>query len=389
MIIIIPLGGVGKRFKDNGYIEPKALIEVEGKPIIFHLIDNLIIKDKDISFIYIPYNKEYQKYNFEEKIESKYPNYKFKFLCLEKDTRGAAETIYLSLKYFISKNKETQDKPILCLDGDNFYTNDIISEWDGGNIIFTFKNFNDISKFSYVKTNDTNNIIDIVEKEKISNNACVGAYGFKSYYTLIDYCKKIIDEGIMQKNEFYTSGVIKEMLNDEHSFKNIEILNKNYFSLGTPEQVNEYENPFIFDLDGTLVDTDDIYIEVWNNIMKKYKLSIDDNFFKFFIQGKNDILFLKTFFPNISDNEINEISIIKDELFIKYLKKYDKDIMIDGARNFMDKHKNRKMGVVTSCNRRSAEFILEKTKVGEYMQFLIASEDCNKQNLIKNHIKSN
>ena len=35
---------------------------------------------------------------------------------------------------------------------------------------------------------------------------------------------------------------------------------------------------------------------------------------------KNDILFLKTFFPNISDNEINEISIIKDELFIKYLK---------------------------------------------------------------------
>ena len=95
MIIIIPLGGVGKRFKDNGYIEPKALIEVEGKPIIFHLIDNLIIKDKDISFIYIPYNKEYQKYNFEEKIESKYPNYKFKFLCLEKDTRGLALKQYI------------------------------------------------------------------------------------------------------------------------------------------------------------------------------------------------------------------------------------------------------------------------------------------------------
>ena len=55
--------------------------------------------------------------------------------------RSCIETIYLSLKYFISKNKETQDKPILCLDGDNFYTNDIISEWDGGNIIFTFKKF--------------------------------------------------------------------------------------------------------------------------------------------------------------------------------------------------------------------------------------------------------
>ena len=43
--------------------------------------------------------------------------------------------------------------------------------------------------------------------------------------------------------------------------------------------------------------------------------------------------------------------------------------MIDGARNFMDKHKNRRMGVVTSCNRRSAEFILEKNKSRRYIIF--------------------
>ena len=89
------------------------------------------------------------------------------------------------------------------------------------------------------------------------------------------------------------------MINDKHKFNNIEIKNKYYFSLGTPEQVKQYEHPFIFDLDGTLVDTDDIYIMVWNTIMKKYKLFVDDCFFKFFIQGKNDILFLKTIFPNI------------------------------------------------------------------------------------------
>ena len=26
MIVIIPIGGIGKRFKDNGYRKPKALI---------------------------------------------------------------------------------------------------------------------------------------------------------------------------------------------------------------------------------------------------------------------------------------------------------------------------------------------------------------------------
>ena len=168
------------------------------------------------------------------------------------------------------------------------------------------------------------------------------------------------------------------MISNGHTFQNIEILNKNYFSLGTPEQVNEYEHPFIFDLDGTLVDTDDIYIKVWNCIMGKYNLSVDENFFKFFIQGKNDILFLKTIFPSIKEKELNEISSFKDELFIEYLENYEKDIMIDGAKKFIQQNRNRRMGIVTSCNKRSAEFILKKTNLQDYMQFLIASEDCNK-----------
>ena len=58
------------------------------------------------------------------------------------------------------------------------------------------------------------------------------------------------------------------MLKDNISFKMKEVLNKDFFSLGTPEQVKEYEHPFIFDLDGPLVDTDDIYTVVWNTIMK-------------------------------------------------------------------------------------------------------------------------
>ena len=41
MIIIIPLGGTGQRFKENGYKLPKALIEVNGVPILYYLLINL------------------------------------------------------------------------------------------------------------------------------------------------------------------------------------------------------------------------------------------------------------------------------------------------------------------------------------------------------------
>ena len=372
MIIIIPIGGIGKRFKENNCKTPKALINIYEKPIISYLLDNL--NTDNIDYIFIPYNKEYKKYRFEDFLIKNYPNINFKFFCLENNTRGAAETINIG----INNLNEKRDIPVLCLDSDNFYTCDIISQWNGKNCIFTFEDVNENPIYSYVKINNYNEILDIKEKDKISNNACTGAYGFNSINELKKYTSKIIQENITQKSEFYTSGVIKEMINKNTVFKNINILNKDYFSLGTPEQVNEYEHPFIFDLDGTLVDTDNIYIEVWNTIMSKYNLSIDTQFFNFFIQGKNDILFLKTIFSNIKDKEIYEISLLKDTLFIEYLENYEKDIMISGAKKFIQQNRNRRMGVVTSCNKKSAEFILKKTNLYNYMQFLIASEDCKK-----------
>ena len=44
MIIIIPLGGTGQRFKKNGYELPKALIEVDGISILYYLLMNLNFK---------------------------------------------------------------------------------------------------------------------------------------------------------------------------------------------------------------------------------------------------------------------------------------------------------------------------------------------------------
>ena len=70
MIILIPLNGIGNRFKINGYNEPKALILVENKPIIYWLLDN--INYDNIDYVYIVYNKEYEIYNFETNIKKLY-----------------------------------------------------------------------------------------------------------------------------------------------------------------------------------------------------------------------------------------------------------------------------------------------------------------------------
>ena len=145
MIILIPIGGIGQRFKDNGYTLPKALIKVFGKPILYYLIENLNLNS--IDFIYIPYNKEYSNYNFESQLKKDFPNINFKFLKLKKNTRGAAETLKIALEFI----NNLEDRPILSLDSDGFYTVDIISMWKGENVVFTFKDNNKIRYFLILK----------------------------------------------------------------------------------------------------------------------------------------------------------------------------------------------------------------------------------------------
>jgi capsule biosynthesis phosphatase len=265
MIVIIPLGGTGQRFKENGYLRPKALIRIFGKPILYYLLDTLNVKNIDT--IYIPYNPEYTQYRLEDDLKKNYPTYNFRFHNLKANTRGAAETIKIALDHFNDINPET---PVLCLDSDNFYLEDLVSKWNQTNCIFTFTDTDSKPIYSYVRCTKQNTVEEICEKQKISNQACTGGYGFKSISLLHEYTKKIINNNIMQKQEFYTSGVIQYMILEGHNFETLNVPKTNFVCLGTPIQIKMFYNNYpkissinnktlivskriCFDLDNTLV----------------------------------------------------------------------------------------------------------------------------------------
>ena len=310
MIICIPLGGIGQRYKNNNYSKPKAIINVFGKTIISYLLDNLNLDN--IDYIYIPYNYEYKKFNFEETLKKNYSQINFKFFCLKNNTRGAAETLNIA----INNLNECRDIPIICLDSDNFYLCDVISKWNGQNCVFTFVDKNNSNIYSYIKCNDNNEIINIKEKESISQYACTGAYGFNSIKQLLKYSQKIIEQNITQKNEFYTSGVIKEMLNDNIIFKNININAKNLICLGTPLQLKLFYNNYP-------------------------KISSINN--KIFIKNKRicfDLDNTLVTFPTITNDYTSVKPIEKNINLLKYLKKMGNTIIIYTARRMMTHHSN-------------------------------------------------
>ena len=50
--IVLPMAGNGSRFKQQGYTDSKPFIDVNGKPMIQRVIENLNIEfDKNFKFI--------------------------------------------------------------------------------------------------------------------------------------------------------------------------------------------------------------------------------------------------------------------------------------------------------------------------------------------------
>lgn len=374
MNIIIPIGGTGKRFQKAGYKEYKPMITIGKKRILGYLLDFLEIYRRHGDDIYIIYHSLMKGFN--DWISNDYPF--IKLLEIEEPTRGPVETILLGLK-----KKMIQDKQTLILDCDTFYTCDILGmvRAQDKNGVFFFREEIKSDLFSYIEMIDGGQIIKIVEKNGISDYACTGAYFFKSSLELKNYCKMVIDLNINYNNEYYTSCLIDRMISDGNLFYGIELMDENnVVFLGTPEQTKRFcENLhlYCFDLDGTLVNTDEIYLNVWGQLLSK--INVDLGFFKKYIQGNDDKTVLTRLNSMIDESDINKISKKKEELFRHYL---DSNALhcIEGAREFIEflYLNGNDIYIITNSNREAAEHILKHFDICKMVDGLIIGGECPK-----------
>ena len=150
----------------------------------------------------------------------------------------------------------------LVVDSDNFYNDDIITicKNNKSNLIFYKKDYEKKPIYSYIKIDENGNVIDIIEKVNISDNACVGAYCFESGSLLLSSIKSVIIEEKKQNNEYYISSIYKYLIENRTKVLSKEISGFN--CLGTPLQLKTFSSNmngdetkyrFCFDLDNTLV----------------------------------------------------------------------------------------------------------------------------------------
>lgn len=314
MNIVIPLGGIGVRFQEENFYNPKPLIRVKGKEIIRWVIDSLKIKNKEDK-IFIIYNPELENFGFSRFIKSHYPN--IILIKLEGNTIGPCDTISKVFKY-LSKRKNHQ---FLICDGDTFYEEDIIKKAKKKKVnkIFYFKSYTKDPIYSYLKIKNSK-LIDIEEKVKISNDASVGAYLFRS----TNIAKKEINEILKKKftiKEYYVSMVYKQLLINKQSVY-AEKINK-FTCLGTPELVREFDNyekkRFCFDLDNTLV----TYPVAKGNYKTCKPIQENINFLNFLYKSGHYIIIYTARRMRTYDGNIEKVKFHISDLTKKQLKKFD------------------------------------------------------------------
>jgi HAD superfamily hydrolase (TIGR01509 family) len=375
MNIIIPIGGKGERFQKKGYKEPKPLINILGKPMIHYILDNLRISEEDS--VFIVYYNAIDPVLFNSVIKNKYPN--INLIEITYQTKGASETIFEGLKTIrtLTKNKKT-----MLFDCDTFYTEDVISKYRNieENAVFYNLNQEENPIYSYISFDDAKIINSISEKKKISDYANTGIYCFSDINELFDFSKEIVEKNVMFNGECYTSCIIDAMLKNKKQFVGIE-LNPNFvFNLGTPKQLETYINNvyfFLFDLDGTLVNSENIYYEVWKELLTEYNVSLTREMFQQFISGNSDEISVKNIFQGSHCYATaSQLSQKKDALFIKHLHRVE---FITGTEDFLKiiKQLGYKMAVVTNSNRGIAEMMLSYLNLSTYFDFIVVGSECN------------
>jgi HAD superfamily hydrolase (TIGR01509 family) len=229
--VLIPMAGAGSRFQQAGYTFPKPLIDVQGKPMIQVVVDNLNI---DATYIYVVQKEHREKYNLDTLLNLITPN--CKIVEVDGLTEGAACTTLLAKQHI------DNDKPLLMANSDQFVEWDsnefmykmIEQKVDGG--ILTFKATH--PKWSFVKVDEYGYVTEVAEKNPISDIATVGVYYWAKGSDYVKYAEQMIQKNIRTNNEFYTCPTFNEAIGDGKKIKTFNI--EKMWGLGTPEDLNYY-----------------------------------------------------------------------------------------------------------------------------------------------------
>jgi NDP-sugar pyrophosphorylase family protein len=243
MQIIIPMSGSGDRFLRAGYSTPKPLIEVEGKPMIEHVV-GLFPGEKN--FLFITNRRHMESTGMESVLRRIAPG--CRIVSIEPAKLGPVHAV-LQASEFIA-----DAEPAIV----NYC--DFFAKWDYEDFkrfvartkcdgcIPAYRGFHPHSlgstHYAYMRVDNDNRMLQIREKEAFTDNrmqeyASAGTYYFSSGRQVKEYFRRLVEEKVSKNGEYYAS-LAYNLMNSDGLVTYAYDMEK-FLQWGTPEDLEEYQ----------------------------------------------------------------------------------------------------------------------------------------------------
>ena len=234
--ILIPMAGNNQFFSEAEYPFPKPLIEINDKMMIEHVVDNFSTIEEEIQFIFVVNSYDCKKYHLDN-IFNILTNHSCKIIRLDNITKGAACSAMMAVEYIDNAI------PLIIANSDQLFDldlNDVINSFEKGEAgVITFESIH--PRWSYVRLNEKNEVVEAAEKRPISRNAIAGLYYFKKGSDFVSSASKMIKKDANIEGLYYIAPSLNEMVLDNKKINVYKAENSKYHTFYTPQKIKEYE----------------------------------------------------------------------------------------------------------------------------------------------------
>jgi len=238
MNILILMSGSSQAFKEAGYGYPKNLAEIDGQPLVQHVIGSIRrLKAEDARFICVIRRDENRKHHTGKVLQLM--DASTTLVEIPEETAGAACSALLAADHIDNPS------PLLIINGDQIITDSdpalIVSKfkaelWDAGVVVFE-----DVHpRWSFVKCDEAGLVVEAAEKRPVSKLATAGFYYFARGADFVAAAKKMIAKDAHLNGAFYICPVLNELILRQAKIGVHQIPRSNYWSLASPADVQAY-----------------------------------------------------------------------------------------------------------------------------------------------------
>jgi HAD superfamily hydrolase (TIGR01509 family) len=130
----------------------------------------------------------------------------------------------------------------------------------------------------------------------------------------------------------------------------------------------------LFDLDGTLAETDSLHLPTWVDVLRPHGIEVDEEFYKARISGRSNSKVVEDLLPDLPAEDGQDLADAKESSFRERAHELEP---LPGLLDFMEAAKRRglSLALVTNAPKENVEAVLLALALGQFFDEIVLSNE--------------